>query len=248
MDDAGGFATISLERRDTIAIVTLRRPAALNAIDTRMVDELGAALDMVAGDDSRALVLTGEGRAFCVGSDLKEEHADGAARIDAMHAMMLRLSDFPKTSVAAINGLALGGGLELALACTFRVAARDARLGLPEIKLALIPSYGATQLLPRLIGPARALAMMLSGDAVGAGEALAMGLVEAVADDAVTDACGFAMRHSGRGDAARLLIRQAMREGAVLPLVDALRIEKHHALANSAHPDVALAIAAFRDR
>lgn len=240
--------TLSLEDRDGIALVTLRRPEALNAINSAMADELAAMLDRVEAGDARALVLAGEGRAFSVGSDLKEAHVDAAARIDAMHALVLRLADFPKTSVAAIDGLALGGGLEIALACTFRVAGPGSRFGLPEIRLALLPSYGATKLLPPLIGEARALRMMLSGDPIGAGEAAAAGLVEEVAEDPVAAAVALARRCSGPGDRARLRIRRAVREGATLGLADALRLEKHHALANSADPDVALAIAAFRDR
>ncbi len=242
------FDTLSLEERDGVAVVTLRRPGALNAINTAMADELARALDRIEARAARAFVLAGEGRAFCVGSDLKEVGVDAAARIDKMHALVLRLANFPKTSVAAVDGLALGGGLEIALACTFRVAGPRSQYGLPEIKLALLPAYGATKLLPRLIGEARALRMMLSGDPIGADEAAAIGLVAEVAEDAVAAAIALARRCSGPGDRARRLIRQAVREGATLGLADALKLEKHHALANSTDPDVALAIAAFRNR
>lgn len=242
------FTRLSLEERDEVALVTLRRPRALNAIDTVMAEELAAVLDRIEASEARALVLAGEGRAFSVGSDLKEADVDGAARIDRMHALVLRLADFPKTSVAAIAGLALGGGLEIALACTFRVAGPGARFGLPEIRLALLPAYGATRLLPPLIGEARALRMMLSGDPIDAGEAAALGLVEEIAEDPVAAGIALARRCSGPGDRARLLIRRAVREGATLGLADALGIEKRHALANAADPDVAAALAAFRHR
>lgn len=239
---------LSLEERDGVALVTLRRPRALNAINSVMADELATVLDRIEASDARALVLAGEGRAFSVGSDLKETDVDAAARIDKMHALVVRLADFPTTSIAAIDGLALGGGLELALACTFRLASPGSQLGLPEIRLALLPAYGATKLLPRLIGEARALRMMLSGDPVGADEAAAIGLVDEVAADPIAAAVALARRCSGPGDRARRRIRQAVREGAALGLAEALRLEKHHALANAADPDVAGAIAAFHNR
>ena len=244
------FSTLTLERRDGVAVITLRRPDRLNAINTPMADDLKAALNAVEADGDRALVITGEGRAFCSGTDLKSSSdiTTPEARVEAMHALMLRLVDFPVTTVAALNGLAVGGGLELALAFTFRVAAPRATFGLPEVKLAMMPSYGGTQLLPRLIGPSRALKMMLSGDSIDANEALAIGLIDEIAEDPVAAARALALRCSGVGDAARRLIRRAVMDGALLPLAEALAIEKDHTLANAKHPDVAKALAAFRAR
>src|SRR5690606_27796139 len=127
---------------DGIAIIRLDRPKVLNAINEAMVDEIEDALDRFEEDAAvRALVIIGTGRAFCVGSDLKEGGGDPDARIARMHRLMLRLIAYPKVSVAAFNGLALGGGLEIGMACTFRVAAPDARLGLPEVTHALMPAY-----------------------------------------------------------------------------------------------------------
>ena len=128
-------------------MLTLNRPAALNTITNEMLSQLELHLERIEHDDSRALVLTGTGRAFCAGTDLNQWHGDPQQRLLRVHAFLRRLLDFPKISVAAINGLALGGGLEFPLACTFRVARRSAKLGLPEVKLGLLPAYGGTQLL-----------------------------------------------------------------------------------------------------
>jgi enoyl-CoA hydratase len=153
--------TLHLTRIDELTLVRLDRPEVLNALNFELLRDLAAAIDQVAGGDARALLVTGAGdRAFCAGADIKEligrslrAHREGAAFGQAIFA---RLDTLPIPSIALINGYAFGGGLELALACTFRLAARSARLGLPEIKLGLIPDYGGTQRLPRLIGEARA--------------------------------------------------------------------------------------------
>ncbi len=153
---------IHLTRIDELALVTLDRPEVLNALNFDLLRDLGAALDQVAAGDARALLVTGTGeRAFCAGADVTEligrslqATREGAAFGQAVFA---KLDTLPIPSIALISGYALGGGLELALACTFRLAAHTARLGLPEIKLGLIPGYGGTQRLPRLIGESRAL-------------------------------------------------------------------------------------------
>lgn len=225
---------VTLERRGDFALITLNRPEVLNAINALLLDALDAALDAVKASDAAALILTGAGRAFCAGSDMKGEGrsaeidpADFAdARIARMHALLLRLSGFPVASIAALNGLAYGGGLELALGCTFRTAAAGVNLALPEIKLGLMPSYGGTVLLPRLIGEGRALQMMLTGEPVDAGEALRIGLVSAVGDDAVAEALALAARlPHGRGIAQRM-IRHAVSGAAGLDTAAALAHER----------------------
>jgi enoyl-CoA hydratase len=238
--------TLLVTRRGQCTILTLDRPRSLNAINEAMVDAIEVALDRLEGDASRAFVLTGSGRAFCVGSDLKEGTADADARVRRMHALILRIAEHPKLSVAALNGLTLGGGLELALACTFRVAAAPAMLGLPEIKLSLIPSYGATQLLPRLIGPARALEMMLSGDSLTAGQALEIGLVNAVGTDALTGACTLAERCAGHGLLAQQAIRHAVAHGTGEGLAAGLAIERDLVVRISESEDARAGLARFR--
>lgn len=229
-----------------IAILRFDRPKVLNAINEAMVDEIEAALDRFEADDEvRAIVLTGTGRAFCVGSDLKEKGGDPEARIARMHRLMLRLDSYPKISVAAINGLALGGGLELALACTFRVAATGAKLGLPEITHSLMPAYGGTQLLPRLVGMGRALEMALSGEMIGALQAEAIGLVNRVADDPLAVAEGLAAHCAKGGPVAQREIRQAIMGGFGLPLAQGLVLEAQGALRVARSSEAVAAVAAF---
>ena len=167
------------------AVFRLTRPAKLNAITRPILLGLAACLDDLEARRMRLLLITGDGeRAFCAGTDLAEtQQMPAPARLDksAMaRALFARLSRSPLVSVAALNGLAFGGGLELAMACTFRVAAPHASVSLPEIKLGLLPAYGGTQFLAALVGGARALDLMLTGRRVGADEALAMGLLSRV--------------------------------------------------------------------
>jgi len=176
---------IHLTRIDELAVVALDRPEVLNALNFELLRDLGAALDQVATGDARALLVTGAGdRAFCAGADVKElmgrslrAQREGPAFGQAIFS---RLDALPIPSIALICGYAFGGGLELALACTFRLAVESARLGLPEIKLGLIPGYGGTQRQPRLIGEARALEIILTGRTVEAEEAERIGLVNRI--------------------------------------------------------------------
>ena len=177
-------------------LLRLTRPAKLNAITRPILLSLAACLDAMEASRQRLLIVTGEGeKAFCAGTDLAEtQQMPPAARLDksAMaRDLFVRLSRSPVVSVAAINGLAYGGGLELAMACTLRVAAPHVRVSRPEIKLGLLPAYAGTQFLPALVGPARALDLMLTGRPVPADEALGLGLLNrvcAAADDVVAAA------------------------------------------------------------
>ncbi len=222
---------IHLTRIDELALVTLDRPEVLNALNFDLLRDLGAALDQVAAGDARALLVTGTGeRAFCAGADVTEligrslqATREGAAFGQAVFA---KLDTLPIPSIALISGYALGGGLELALACTFRLAARAARLGLPEIKLGLIPGYGGTQRLPRLIGEARALEMILTGRAVMAEEALQIGLVNRLVDgDLIEAGKSFAREMTGFSLPALGFAREAVRRGLAAPLEQGLEIE-----------------------
>jgi cyclohexa-1,5-dienecarbonyl-CoA hydratase len=232
-------------------VLRLNRPQALNTISNEMLDELEAALEAIAGDDSRALILTGTGRAFCAGTDLSEWHGDPQQRLLRVHALVQRMLDFPKPIVAALNGLALGGGLELALGCTFRVARRSAKLGLPEIKLGLLPAYAGTQLLPRLVGENRALEIMLSGDPVDGTTALAIGLVNRVCEDdadVVAAAAEFASAMTRHSLLPQRAIRRAVREGMRLPLGDALALERELVREISSSADTLEGVQAFLEK
>lgn len=245
------MSVVDQERMAHCAVLRLNRPQALNTISNEMLDELEAALETIAGDDSRALILTGTGRAFCAGTDLSESHGDPQQRLLRVHALVRRMLDFPKPIVAALNGLALGGGLELALGCTFRVARRSAKLGLPEIKLGLLPAYGGTQLLPRLVGENRALEIMLSGDPVDGTTALAIGLVNRVCEDdadVVAAAAGFASAMTRHSLLPQRAIRRAVREGMRLPLGDALALERELVREISSSADTLEGVQAFLEK
>src|SRR6188474_1555055 len=190
------FDNLLLERDGAIALLTINRPKVLNALNSQTIDELRRAiLDLKHDDSARAIVLTGAGeKSFVAGADINElavqtptggrEHA-----LAGQHVFDL-IENLGKPVIAAINGFALGGGCELAMACTLRIAADTARLGQPEIALGLIPGYAGTQRLPRLVGKGRAMEMLLTGAPIGADEALRIGLVHRVvpAADMMTEA------------------------------------------------------------
>ena len=173
-----------------IALVTINRPEKRNALSRAVVMELGAAFDRVAEDAAiRAAIVTGAGdTAFVAGADIGELAALSAVEMRQYaldgQRVFRRLETAGKPSVAAVNGFALGGGLELAMAATVRVASENARLGQPEVKLGLIPGFGGTQRLPRLVGRGRALWMLASGEPIDAAEAWRIGLVNAVVPQA----------------------------------------------------------------
>jgi enoyl-CoA hydratase/carnithine racemase len=180
------MSSLRVERRGHAAVVTLDRPDRRNAFDRATVSELGrVGRELSADAELRVAVLTGAGdRAFCAGADLKEREgmteAEVRAMLDAYRTDFAWLGGAPFPVVAALNGAALGGGLELALTCDLRVAAPHAVLGLPETSLAAIPGAGGTQRLPRVVGYARALELVLLGTRLGAEEARAIGLVNRV--------------------------------------------------------------------
>ncbi len=225
------FDHLSLEKGEHVAVLTIEREAALNALNGELLIELAAAFDLVEGDaDVRALVITGAGRAFVAGADMQAfaEARDGFAGRDAALSgqdVMNTLAALPIPTIAAINGFALGGGLELALACDLRVAASGARLGLPEVTRGLIPGFGGTQRLQRLIGLARATDLVLTGRMVEADEALALGLVNRVVPDAVAGALALAEQCARNAPVALGLAKEALMRGLDVTLPQGLEIE-----------------------
>ncbi|MFH0778884.1 MAG: enoyl-CoA hydratase-related protein [Candidatus Eisenbacteria bacterium] len=190
------YENILLEKKDRIAFITINRPKVLNALNVATMDELRRAFLDVKHDDSVGVViLTGSGeKAFVAGADIKEFlnlNSEGARRFSLSGQHVFRLIEkLGKPTIAAVNGFALGGGCELALACTIRVASENAKLGQPELNLGLIPGYGGTQRLARLCGKAVATELILSGRFVDAREALQMGLVNKVTPpDKLTATC-----------------------------------------------------------
>ena len=184
------YENILYEVRDRIAWITITRPKVLNALNHQTIEELEIAFDRARLDDTvQVVILTGAGaNAFVAGADINElveQNPNDGQRISlASKAVWRKLEIMGKPSIAAINGFALGGGCELALACTLRIASRTARLGLPEVKLGIIPGSGGTQRLPRLCGKGVAHELILTGEMISAEEALRIGLVNRVVDGA----------------------------------------------------------------
>jgi len=245
---------VELSRADDCAMLRLNRPEALNALSFAILRDIAAALDEVAAWKVRALIVTGAGeKAFCAGADIKELRgrtmADCKRGAEFGQAVFAKLERLPFPSVAAINGFAFGGGLELALACTFRVATPNARLGLPEIKLGLIPGYGGTQRLPRLIGEARALDMILLGRAVDAEEAERIGLVHRIVEgNAVDGALGLVRELSSFSLLALGFAREAVTRALDVPVHEGLKIEADLSTLAFATADAEEGMAAFMEK
>lgn len=184
------YENLLFEVRDQIAWITFNRPKVLNALNFQTMDELDDCLDAVRRDDAvRAVILTGSGeKAFVAGADINElaqqTPLGGQATALRGQGIFGRLETLGKPSIAAINGFALGGGCELALSCTIRIASRNARLGQPEVKLGILPGYGGSQRLARLCGKGAAHELILTGDIIGAEEALRIGLVNRLTEPA----------------------------------------------------------------
>lgn len=180
------YETLLLEVAGTTATLTLNRPKVLNALNQQLFGELESVLDQLAVNQAvRVILLTGAGeKAFAAGADIAELARATAAEGQQIAALgqrvMSKMERIGKPVLACINGFALGGGCELAMACTFRIASATARFGQPEVKLGLIPGYGGSQRLPRLVGQGRALKLLLTGEMIDAAEALRLGLVEEV--------------------------------------------------------------------
>ena len=252
-DGAGPMLTV--ERDGGVAVVTLRNPAQLNALGTAMIAALDDAITTVAGDpEVRIVVVTGEGKAFSAGADIKEFGAlagplEFRAFIEELETMLRRLERLPKPSIAAVNGIAFGGGLELALACDLRVVDEGARLGVPEIKLGLLPGAGGTQRLPRIVAPAVAMQMLMTGDPVHASEAHRIGLANEVAPagTVLERAVDLARTLTARPPLA-LAAMKRLREAWALPLDVALDHERETVSMLFATEDRTEGTAAFAEK
>jgi enoyl-CoA hydratase len=225
--------SILVERDGAVAIVTVNRPAVRNALDAATLAALDAAIAGLDADDGvRAILITGAGdKAFIAGADINEMAGAGAVAAHRFarrgQAVFDRIERATKPVIAVINGFCLGGGCELALACTFRFAAETAELGQPEINLGIIPGYGGSQRLPRLVGRDRALDLILTGRRIRAAEALAIGLVTRVSPAATlrADALAFAQALAAKAPVAVRCALDAVRVGLEQPLPEALEHE-----------------------
>lgn len=227
------MTNIRIEKRPPLAIVTLDRPKVLNALNAATLAELDSAFDELADDSSiRVILLTGAGgRAFAAGADIGELAAipsgEGQAFALRGQAVLRSIETLGKPVIACIQGFALGGGCELAMSCTLRVAAEDARLGQPEVKLGIVPGYGATQRLPRLVGRGAALKLLLTGAMIDAQEAFRIGLVDEVVPTAqlMERAEALALEIAANAPLAVTDTLRAVDEGLDLPLDLALMRE-----------------------
>ncbi len=223
---------VSVEVGDRIATVTLNHPPS-NVLDTAVLQELDEIFsDLEANDTVRVVILTAGGRYFCPGADIKELAQVGTAHQGSElsgrgQALLNRIERFDKPVIAAINGPCLGGGLELAMACHIRVATAGTQFGLPEIKLGLIPGFGGTQRLPRIIGPSKAAELILTGETLTSEEALVLGLVNRVvpAGDVLAQAKAMAAMVTSKGRLATQAALRAIRTGLDSPLAEGLARE-----------------------
>ncbi|MPZ14332.1 MAG: hypothetical protein GEU73_07890 [Chloroflexi bacterium] len=226
------FRTLIYEKRDDAAWITLNRPAVLNAYNTAMRDELFEVLSAVRDDtDVRALVLRGAGRAFCGGADLTEfgtaPSPVAARRIRFSRDVWALFNDLEVPTIASVHGFALGTGLEMALLCDLRIVAEGTELGLPEVRLGLIPGAGGTQTLPRVCGLGTALSLLLTGRRIDATDAYRVGLVSWVvpADDLEPQTEQIVRDIVTLDARAVRAVRRAVRTGIDLPLEEGLRLE-----------------------
>lgn len=234
------LGTLLYEVRDRVAVVTLNRPDRMNTLGSTMKPDLARAFFELARNDDqvRAVLITGSGdKAFCAGADIKERATDVVrgteyfVRQKATHELFRNIEEFEKPVIAAINGVALGGGLEIALCCDLRIAASHARFGLPEIKLGVIPAAGGTQRLPRLVGEARAKELILTADLVDAETALRYGLVSRVVPQAelMTAALELSQRIAQHPPLAVRFAKRAINRGMQTDLDSGLEYERYAA-------------------
>ncbi len=227
------WKNISVSVEDGVAVLTINRPSKLNALDNDTLDELSEAVsECYVEEEVGVIILTGAGdKSFVAGADIsmlaEQGVLDGKMNSLLGHDCMSLIEEGPKPVIAAVNGFALGGGLELALACDFRYASTNAIFGLPEVGLGIIPGYGGTQRLPRLVGTGVALEMIMTGAKIDAEEALRIGLVNRVLPQeellaAVTKTAQKILRN---GPIAVQMAKEAVRRGTQMPLADGASLE-----------------------
>jgi enoyl-CoA hydratase len=229
------YENLLVEMRGNVAVVTINRPDKLNALNNKTISEIGSFFKHAAGDDSiAAIVFTGAGKkSFVAGADIAEistlNPTEAAHFARRGQRIFNKVERFPKPCIAAVNGFALGGGCELAMAFHFRVASENARFGQPEVKLGIIPGYGGTQRLPRIVGKGRALELLMTGDMIGAEEAYRIGLVNKVFPllELVDKAVELANKCIANAPLALAYAICSVNQGMESPLNEALANEAH---------------------
>ncbi len=246
------FETILLNYKDGIGTLTINRPKVLNAINARMIEEMKRAVEELHRDPAVGVVIvTGAGKAFQTGADIEELSRMSPLQILRWNQGVVEnfeaLEKMRQPVIAAINGYALAGGLELALACTIRIAAESARMGLPEVKVGILPGAGGTQRLPRLIGKGLAAEMILTGEMIDAREAYRIGLVNRVvpADQLMATAEEFARKILRNAPVAIALAKDAIEVGKDLPLGGAIQYAQKNCITCFSTEDMKEGTAAF---
>ncbi|KEO83412.1 enoyl-CoA hydratase-related protein [Tumebacillus flagellatus] len=227
------YENLLFEVRDHIGFITLNRPKSLNALNSALLRELGHLLDEIkTNDDIRAVILTGSGeKAFAAGADISEMQPMTAIQgrkfsADGMDSIT-KLETLPQPTIAAVNGFALGGGCEVALACDLRIASTNAKFGQPEVNLGVTPGFGATQRLPRLVGAGIAKELLLTGDTIGADRAYEIGLVNHVVEPAqlMDKAIEIAAKMASKGQLSVRMTKQGVNEGMNMDVERGLQYE-----------------------
>lgn len=249
------YQFLTLEVADRIATLTINRPDKLNALNDATVAELGQAIDEIrVREDVGGAIVTGAGRAFVAGADIRELASQSPvvakARARGGQDVFRRIETCSKPVIAAINGFALGGGCELAMACHIRLASDQAKFGQPEVKLGLCPGYGGTQRLPRLVGKGRALQLLLTGETIDANEALRIGLVNRVvhAGELMSAARELVRQILANGPLALALCIEAADRGMEMSLEEGLLLEANHFGLLAASEDMKEGTAAFVEK
>lgn len=250
------YQTLLFEIRDGIAFITINRPDKLNALNDQVILELGDAAERIATESSiKGAIVTGAGpKAFVAGADIgdlaKQGPFDGKARAQKGQAVLRRLETCGKPVIAAVNGFALGGGCELAMACHIRIASETAKFGQPEVKLGIAPGYGGTQRLPRLVGKGVALQLILTGEMIDAGEAYRIGLVNKVVPAANLLAESEKMMRGilAMGPLAVQLSMEAVDQGLEMSLDEGLLLEANHFGLLAATQDMKEGLTAFLEK
>ncbi len=227
------FTNLLIEITDGVAVVTINRPAALNALNKDVLEELAAAFaELESSEDVACVILTGSGsKAFVAGADIAEMQALDAVSAEHFarlgHALLNTIEKFPKPVIAAVNGFALGGGCELAMACDIRIAAENARFGQPEVNLGVIPGFGGTLRLARLVGKGRAKELIFTGDMIDAQEAYRIGLANKVvaAEELLAKARSMATKIASKGPVAVRFAKESVDNGLEMDLDRAGRLE-----------------------
>ena len=250
-----GYDHLIFDVADRIATITVNRPDKLNALNDALMGELGqAAEEARRRADVGAILLTGAGRSFVAGADINElmgqTATQGKARAERGQRTFRLFETSPKPTIAAVNGFALGGGCELAMACHIRIASEKAKFGQPEVKLGTVPGYGGTQRLPRLVGKGRALQLLLTGEMIDAAEAYRIGLVNMVVpvDELIATARGMLSTMLEQGPLALAHCIEAVNRGMDMPLEDGIALEAGYFGLLSATSDKAEGMNAFLEK